>query len=98
MFYCYFERVAERGIWFFFLRMMGSQEQASMFRGSIVIGHAGLERGAMGQAGLRYSGPVAHFDMRREQIRGEGMVLTVADEVLRSCKVGNVLFRVWFKV
>ena len=98
MFYCYFERVAERGIWFFFLRMIGSQEQASRFRGSIVIGHAGLERGAMEQAGLRYSGPVAHYDMRREQIRGEGMVLTVADEVLRSCKVGNVLFRVWFKV
>ena len=36
--------------------------------------------------------------MRREEIRGKGMVLAVADEVLRSCKVGNVLFRVWFKV
>ena len=36
--------------------------------------------------------------MRREEIRGKGMVLAVADEVLRSCKVGNVLFRVWFQV
>ena len=41
MFYCYFERVAERGIWFFFIRMIGNQEQASKVRASIYIGHAG---------------------------------------------------------
>ena len=52
----------------------------------------------MEKAGLRYSGPVAHYDMRRDEIRGKGMVLAVADEVLKSCKVDNVLFRVWFKV
>jgi len=98
LFYCYFERVAERGIWFFFIRMVGNQEQASMFRASIVIGHAGLERNEMEKAGLKYSGPVAHYDMRRDEIRVKGMVLAVADEVLKACKVGNVLFRVWFRV
>ena len=41
MFYCYFERVAERGIWFFFIRMIGNQEQASKVSASIYIGHAG---------------------------------------------------------
>ena len=35
--------------------------------------------------------------MRREEIRGKGMVLALADKVLWSCKVGNVLL-VWFKV
>jgi hypothetical protein len=52
----------------------------------------------MEKGGLRYSGAVAHYNMKREEIRGKGLVLAVADEVLRSCKVGNVLFRVWFKV
>ena len=47
---------------------------------------------------MKYSGAVANYDMRRDEIRGKGMVLAVADEVLRSCKVANVLFRVWFKV
>ena len=60
--------------------------------------HVGLERVDMKKAGLRYSGPVANYDMRRDEIRGKGMVLAVADEVLKSCKVDNVLFRVWFKV
>ena len=59
---------------------------------------SGLERGDMEKGGLRYSGAVAHYNMKREEIRGKGLVLAVADEVLRSCKVGNVLFRVWFKV
>ena len=62
------------------------------------INYVGLERADMEKAGLRYSGPVAHYDMRRDEIRGKGMVLAVADEVLKSCKVDNVLFRVWFKV
>jgi len=98
LFYCYFERVAERGLWFFFIRMVGSQDQACKFRASIVIGHAGLERAEMEKAGLKYCGPVAHYGMRRDEIRVKGMVLTVADEVLKACKVGNVLFRVWFGV
>eukprot|EP00092_Neocalanus_flemingeri_P016611 GFUD01017972.1.p1 GENE.GFUD01017972.1~~GFUD01017972.1.p1 ORF type:complete len:408 (+),score=130.92 GFUD01017972.1:90-1226(+) len=98
LFYCYFERVADRGLWFFFIRMFGNQEQASMFKANIMIGHSGLERGDKEVAGLRYSGAVAHYSMTREEIRGKGMVLAVADEVLRSCKVGNVLFRVWFQV
>ena len=62
------------------------------------LNHVGLERVDMEKAGLRYSGSVAHYDMRRDEIRGKGMVLAVADEVLKSCKVDNVLFRVWFKV
>ena len=59
---------------------------------------SGLDRADMEQGGQRYSGAVAHYNMSREEIRGKGLVLAVADEVLKSCKVGNVLFRVWFKV
>ena len=47
---------------------------------------------------LRYTGGVAHYKMRREEIRNVGYVLAVPDEVLKACKVGNVLFRVWFQV
>ena len=36
--------------------------------------------------------------MKREEIRNVGYVLAVPDEVLKACKVGNVLFRVWFQV
>ena len=36
--------------------------------------------------------------MRKEEIRSKGLVLAVPDEFLKSCKVGNVLFRVWFQV
>ena len=60
--------------------------------------YLGLERGDADLAGLRYSGGVAHYSMRREEIRGVGRVLAVADEVLLACKKGNVLFRVWFQV
>ena len=37
----YFEKVADRGLWFFF-RMFGNQEQADSFPASIVIGHSGM--------------------------------------------------------
>ena len=47
---------------------------------------------------LRYLGPVANYRMRKEEIRSKGLVLAVPDEFLKSCKVGNVLFRVWFQV
>ena len=47
---------------------------------------------------IRYLGPVANYKMRKEEIRNKGLVLAVPDEFLKSCKVGNVLFRVWFQV
>ena len=47
---------------------------------------------------FRYLGPVANYKMRKEEIRTKGLVLAVPDEFLKSCKVGNVLFRVWFQV
>lgn len=98
LFYCYFERVCDRRLWFFFIRMFGREEQSKMFNGSIMIGHSALERGEYGMAGLKYNGPIAHYEMRREEIRDKGYILAVPDEFLKSCKVGNVLFRVWFQV
>ena len=47
---------------------------------------------------FRYHGSIAYYGMRREEIRDQGYVLAVPDEYLKSCKVGNVLFRVWFQV
>jgi len=98
LFYCYFERVVDRRLWFFFIRMFGTEEQARKFQGSIMIGHSALDRGDHASAGVRYLGPVANYKMRKEEIRTKGLVLAVPDEFLKSCKVGNVLFRVWFQV
>ena len=53
LFYCYFERVCDRRLWFFFIRMFGREEQSKMFNGSIMIGHSALERGEYGMAGLK---------------------------------------------
>jgi len=98
LFYCYFERVADRRLWFFFIRMFGREEQSRGFEGSIMIGHSSMERGDFSNAGLKYHGSIAYYGMRREEIRDQGYVLAVPDEYLKSCKVGNVLFRVWFQV
>lgn len=53
LFYCYFERVVDRRLWFFFIRMFGTEEQAKKFQGSIMIGHSALDRGDHASAGVR---------------------------------------------
>jgi len=98
LFYCYFERVAGRGLWFFFVRLCAGKEEASKFTSQIMLGKANLDRNSVNQAELEYRGKVAHYDMTRDEIKAKGMVLTVADEVLRCFKAENILFRVWFKV
>ena len=98
LFYCYFERVAERGLWFFFVRLVAGKEEASKFMSRILLGKANLDRNGMDLAELEFRGKVAHYDMTRDEIKSKGMVLTVADEVLMSFKAENILFRVWFKV
>ena len=47
---------------------------------------------------VRFTGPVAHYKMGREEVRDCGLCLAVSDEYLQSCKVENVLFRIWFQV
>jgi len=98
LFYCYFERVAERGLWFFFVRLVAGKDEASKFKSRIMLGEANLDRNSMNLAELEFRGKVANYDMTRDEIKSKGMALTVADEVLRSFKVENILFRVWFKV
>ena len=46
---------------------------------------------------LRFSGPVAHYLMKKKDVKEQGLCLTVSDEYLKSCKVENVLFRIWFQ-
>ena len=46
---------------------------------------------------LRFTGPVAHYLMKKSEVRDLGLTLTVSDEYLKSCKVENVLFRIWFQ-
>ena len=47
----------------------------------------------------RFTGPVAHYRMEKKEVKEQGlMTLSVSDEYLKSCKVENVLFRIWFQV
>ena len=98
LFYCYFERVASRKLWFFFIRMLDSKEQSKKFKAIIMIGHSALERGDYQKAGIRFTGPVIHYRMGKREVREKGLSLAVSDEYLKSCKVDNVLFRIWFQV
>lgn len=36
--------------------------------------------------------------MGKREVREKGLSLAVSDEYLKSCKVDNVLFRIWFQV
>jgi len=98
LFYCYFERVASRKLWFFFIRMLDTKEQSKKFKAIIMIGHSALERGDYQKAGIRFTGPVIHYRMGKREVREKGLSLAVSDEYLKSCKVDNVLFRIWFQV
>ena len=53
LFYCYFERVVDRKLWFFFIRMFSGEKEAKKYEGTIIIGHSGLERNEYDMAGLR---------------------------------------------
>ena len=53
LFYCYFERIASRKIWNFFIRMFDTEEQSNKFQAVIMIGHSGLERLDYQKAGIR---------------------------------------------
>ena len=53
LFYCYFERVASRKLWFFFIRMLDTKEQSKKFKAIIMIGHSALERSEHQKAGIR---------------------------------------------
>ena len=53
LFYSYFERVADRKLWFFFIRMFGSEEESKKYQATIMIGSSSLERGEFADAGLK---------------------------------------------
>ena len=53
LFYCYFERIATRKIWSFFIRMFDTEEQSNKFQAVIMIGHSSLERLDFQNAGIR---------------------------------------------
>jgi len=98
MFYCYFERVAERRLWLFFVRNYGPEESGSEWSTTIWVGGAGLARGDRHLASHVYRGKVAPYKMRHQEIIKRGLVLAVPDEVLRAGKAATVLFRMWVEV
>ena len=53
LFYCYFERVASRKLWLFFIRMFDREEQSRKFQAVIMVGHSALERNDYQKAGIR---------------------------------------------
>ena len=98
LFYCYYERLADRRLWLFFIRMFHGREEAERYEARINVGHSSLAREQRERAGMQWRGAVAPYHMSRHQVREEGLVLGVPDEFMRNCKVGDILFRVWFHV
>ena len=78
LFYCYFERVVDRRLWFFFIRMFGTDEQAKKFQGSIMIGHSALDRGDHASAGVRLKLPQEGLECNPASLSGIlGLLLTI---------------------
>jgi len=98
VFYCYYERVAERRMWFFFIRHFGAKEAGQEWVATISLGKGGLARSAKERASHFYKGPAAPYSLGRREIYNKGLMLTIPDEVMRANKVKNILFRVWWKV
>ena len=98
MFYCYYERVAGRRLWLFFVRHYGAEEPGVQWLVTIRVGGGGLRKEEHPRATYVWRGKVAPYKLGKEEIRGGGLVLGVADEVVKAGKVNNILFRLWVKV
>lgn len=98
VFYCYLERVAHRKLWVFFVRSYSEDYVSVGWRVSVSVGGARLERNDRELASHIYRGSVAPYYMGKEEIKHQGLILTVSDEVMRAGRVGNVLFRMWVQV
>merc|ERR1712147_267127 len=98
VFYCYYERVAKRRMWFFFIRHFGAKEAGQKWVATISLGRGGLARSAKERASHFFKGPAAPYSLGRREIYNKGLTLTIPDEVMRANKVKNILFRVWWKV
>ena len=98
VFYCYMERVAVRKVWFFFVRSYSEEEGSCDWRVTISVGGASLDRNDRQLASHVYRGNVAPYYMSKEEIRKQGLILTVPDEVMRAGRRDNVLFRMWVQL
>ena len=62
------------------------------------VGGASLQRNDRELATHMYRGNVAPYYMRKEEIKQQGLILTVPDEVMRAGRRDNVLFRMWVQL
>ena len=98
MFYVYYERLAARGLWLFFVRHYGAEKPGVQWKATIMVGGGGMKKEEHSRATSVWKGKVAPYKLGKEEIRGRGLVLGVADEVMRAGKVDNIIFRMWVKV
>jgi len=98
VFYCYYERVAARQMWFFFVRHFGVTESRHQWVATISVGGGGLGREDREKASYVFRGQAAPYSLGRRDIYSKGLMLAIPDEVMKASKVGTILFRVWWKV
>jgi len=98
VFYCYYERVAARQMWLFFVRHFGVNESRHQWMATISVGNGGLAREDREKAGYVFRGQAAPYNLGRRDIYNKGLMLAIPDEAMKASKVGTILFRVWWKV
>jgi len=98
LFYCYYERKHSRGLWFFFIRIYGSEVLASEYTAEIHVGPGDIDKGNLAGSERNYRGNVVPYLLLREEIHQSGLCLAVDDAGIRKFKRDNTMFRVWWKL
>lgn len=98
LFYIYYERKHSRSIWFFFIRIYGSEEKASKYKCEIHLGPGNLEKNDICEAERVYRGKAVPYSLGREEIHGSGRCLTVDDATIKQFRKDNIIFRIWWRI
>jgi len=98
LFYIYYERKHSRSLWFFFIRLYGSERKLSKYRCEIHVGPASLEKNDICEAQRVYRGKAVPYGTGREEIHASGRCLTIDDDSIRMFRQDNVLFRIWWRI
>jgi len=98
LFYCYYERKHSRGLWFFFIRLYGSEMTAKQYDCEIHLGFGDSNKNDISNAVRSSKVECLHYSVARDEIEGSGNCMTVDDAAVKKLNSGMSLFRVWWKI
>jgi len=98
LFYCYYERKHSRGLWFFFIRLYGSEMTAKQYDCEIHLGYGDSDKNDISTAVRISKVEPLPYSVIRERIEGSGDCMTVDDAAVKKLNSGMSLFRIWWKI